>query len=229
MVERTGLSESQFPFVARLGDEAQRELVTLRSVNTAPGSRLLRRGDLASGVYLVLRGSLRVYYITAEGREATLYRVDAGGLCLLSLTSTIDRTPYPAWVDAGLQGGDYIRIPSEAVHRLLDTESAFRQFVLGVLSGRVFDLMCVLEEVGSNQIEQRVARYLLRRRDSDDCVCVSQAGIASELGSAREVVFRALRSLAARKLIQTGRLKIRILDSEALARAINTEAPALLP
>jgi CRP-like cAMP-binding protein len=48
-------------------------------------------------------------------------------------------------------------------------------------------------------------------------VRVSQAGIASELGTAREVVFRALRSLAARKLIATARLRIRIVDPQGLS------------
>jgi CRP/FNR family transcriptional regulator len=172
-----------------------------------------------NGAYLVVRGSLRVYYITPEGREATLYRVEAGGTCVLSLTSTIDRAPYPAWVDAGFEGGEYVRMPSDTLHRLLDSESAFRQFVLGVLAGRIFELMCALEELGSAQIEQRVARYLLKRREPDDCVRVSQVGIASELGTVREVVFRALRSLSERKLIQTGRMRIRVLDPHGLALA----------
>ena len=78
-----------------------------------------------------------------------------------------------------------------------------------------------LEELGSIQIEQRVARYLVKRhaQAGDGPVRVSQAGIASELGTAREVVFRALRSLAERGLIETGRMSIRVLDLEALTRA----------
>jgi len=88
-----------------------------------------------------------------------------------------------------------------------------------VLSGRVFELMCTLEELGSAQVEQRVARYLLRRRESDDCVRVSQVGIASDLGTAREVVFRALRSLTQRKLIRTGRMRIQIIDRAGLTLA----------
>jgi CRP/FNR family transcriptional regulator, anaerobic regulatory protein len=213
---RAGLTETQFPFLAQLSDNARRELATLAAARAIPGSRLLRRGERADGAFFVVGGSLRVYYITAEGREATLYRVEPGSTCVLSLTAAIDRTPFPAWVDAGPRGGEYIRMPSETLHRLVDSEGAFRQFVLGVLSGRVFELMCALEEIGSAQIEKRVARYLLKRREPDDCVRVSQVGIASELGSAREVVFRALRSLAERKLVQTGRMKIRITDRQGL-------------
>ena len=120
-------------------------------------------------------------------------------------------------------GGDYVRIPSATLRRLLDSESAFREHVLGVLSGRVFELMCALEEIGSSQIEQRLARFLLRRSEPDDCVRLTQVGIASELGTAREVVFRALRSLAERELVQTGRVRIRIIDRAGLTRAADAD------
>jgi CRP/FNR family transcriptional regulator len=220
---RVGLTERQFPFLGRLTDAARHDLCSLATARAAPGRRLLRRGESSDGAYLVVLGSLRVYYVTAAGRETTLYSVEAGGTCVLSLTSTFDRAPYLAWVDAGPRGGDYVRIPSATLHRLLDSESAFREYVLGVLSGRVFELMCALEEIGSAQIEQRVARLLLRRREPDDCIRLTQVGIASELGTAREVVFRALRSLAERDLVQTGRMRIRIIDRAGLTRAADAD------
>lgn len=89
-------------------------------------------------------------------------------------------------------------VPTRLVRRLLDAERAFREFVFGALSGRILDLMRTLEEVGSDQVQQRVARYLLRHQGPDASVRVSQARIAAEVGTAREVIFRALRSLSAR-------------------------------
>ena len=91
--------------------------------------------------------------------------------------------------------------------------------MLGALSARIFELMCTLEETGSVMVERRVARYLVRRREANGNVRVSQVGIASELGTAREVVYCALRALSARRLIETGRMRIRILDPRGLAAA----------
>jgi CRP/FNR family transcriptional regulator len=217
---RAGLKETQFPFLARLTTEGRKELGALATTRVRPATRLLRRGDPANGAYLVVAGVLRVYYITREGREATLYRVEPGGTCILALTATFDDAPYPAWVDAGPEGSELTRVPTALFHRLLDTETAFRAFVFGAMSGRIFELMGTLEETASVQMEQRVARYLLRRstRERDGHVRVTQVGIASELGTAREVVFRALRSLAQRDLIETGRRRIRVLDVEGLTR-----------
>jgi len=210
------LTAARFPFLARLSDKAQRELGALTATKVRAGKRLLERGDDADGAYLVVGGALRVYYITDEGREATLYRVEPGGTCVLSVSASLQEAPYPAWVEAGAHGGEMVRVSNNVFHRLLDEERAFRQFVFGVLSGRIFELMQTLEELGSITLEGRVARYLLRRQDADHAVRISQLGIASELGTAREVVFRALRSLVDQGLIETGRMRIQILDEKRL-------------
>lgn len=187
---RAKLTVANFPFLERLGAAAQRELGALTPTRVKAKQHLLRQGEAVTGLFLVTEGSLRVYYLTPEGREATLYRVEPGGTCILALSASLDEQPYPAWVDTGTEGCSYVRVPSVDARRLLDTEPAFRDFVFKVLSGRVFELMQTLEEAGSTHMEQRVARYLARSAATDGVVRATQAGIASELGTAREVVFR---------------------------------------
>jgi CRP/FNR family transcriptional regulator, anaerobic regulatory protein len=215
------LTAVRFPFLSELSAEGLQALAELPTTRVEPAQVLLQRGDPVDGAFLIVGGSLRAYYITSEGREATLYRVESGETCVLALTSAINRKPYPAWVDAGTQGGSLVRVPGAMFTRMLDDERAFRHFVFGALAGRVFELMQTLEETGSAQIEQRVARFLLRRMDSDGAVRATQSGIASELGTAREVVFRALRALSARNVVVTGRNRIQIIDARELARIAN--------
>jgi CRP/FNR family transcriptional regulator, anaerobic regulatory protein len=213
---RNGLSEASFPFFARLGVAARAELGALSSTRARPTQQLLRRGAPVRGVYLVVAGSLRVYYLNAEGREATLYRVEPGGTCILALTSAFSEEPYPAWVDAGNDGCSYIQISSAAARRLLSSEPAFRDYIFAALSGRIFELMQTLEEAGSTRVVQRLARYIVRRMDHDSVLRTTQAGIASELGTAREVVSRALRALSARGLVKTARGRLEVSDPKAL-------------
>lgn len=208
-----------FPFYANLTGAGRREFGTLTRTSVPPDKVLLRRGEEANGAYLVVQGALRVYYITDEGREATLYHVEPGGTCVLALSSTLSNEPYPAWVQSTQAGATFARIPSGMFHRFLEAQSAFRSFVFGAMAGRIFELMCTLEETATLQVEQRVARYLLRRRAQEGMceIKVTQARVASDLGTAREVVFRALRSLASRKLIATGRGHIRLLNEQGLS------------
>jgi CRP/FNR family transcriptional regulator len=216
MTARTELTADSFPFIRRVSEGARRELGALSPTRSHPRRHLLRPGDDAGGGYLVTHGALRVYYMTADGREATLYTVAPGGTCVLAAASAFADEPFPAWVQAGAKGATFVRVPSAAFRRLYNAEEGFREFIFGALAGRLFELMQALEEAGCARVEQRVARYLLREVGADGTVHVSQIGIASELGTAREVVFRALRSLVRRGLLRTQRRRIAIVDAVGL-------------
>lgn len=203
------------PFLGRLSPEGARVVQAL-AVKKVQGTRvLLRRGDPVDGAYFVVGGAFRVYYLTPEGREATLYRVEPGETCVLALTATFNQTAYPAWVESGPRGAAFLQLPGQALQRLYDTEPEFRRFIFHVLAGRIFDLMSTLEEVGSARVEQRLARLLLREA-RDGTVRTSQARLAAELGTAREVVSRAVRSLKATGVVGGRRLELRVLRPEAL-------------
>ncbi len=220
----TGLAGT-FPFHGQL-TEAGRQVLGAFPLCRVPGPRpLLARGDPAGGAYLVVGGALRVFYLTPEGREATLYRVEPGGTCILALTATMNEEPYPAWVESGPRGAAFVRIPDQAVRRLLDSEAAFRAFAFRALSGRVFELMRVLEEAGTARVEQRLARFLLGGCDERGAVAATQERIAAELGTAREVVFRSLRSLSTRGLVKTGRGRVVLVDPAGLEAVARTGGP----
>lgn len=209
---------SAFPFVAQLSADGRSDLGALTPARVSAPETLLRRGDRATGAILVTQGSLRVYYVTDQGREATLYRVEAGGTCVLALSATINDASFPAWADAGPRGATFVRVPPAQFHHLIEREPAFRQFVLSTLGGRIFDLMATLEEVGSVQLEQRMARHLLRWQDAAGVVTATQSAMAADLGTAREVVSRTLRGLERRRLVTTGRARVTIQDHPALER-----------
>jgi CRP/FNR family transcriptional regulator len=215
-----------FPFFDELSARGRDEFGALRPVRAKPRQELIRRGDATNGAYLVLKGALRVYYVTDEGREATLYRVTPGGACILALTATLLEQPYPAWVQAGAAGATVARVPNTAFERLMTNEPPFRSFVLDAMAGRIFELMRTLEEVTSSTVLRRVAAYLVRNAGDDGDVAVTQSRLADELGTAREVVFRALRALVARKLVTTRRGYVRVLDAAALARSAGDEFAA---
>jgi CRP/FNR family transcriptional regulator, anaerobic regulatory protein len=76
-----------------------RLLGATRQVTLPPYAKIIERGDEVAGVYLVEAGALRIYYISAEGREGTLYWVDPGQSCILALNCLFSRLAYPAWVE----------------------------------------------------------------------------------------------------------------------------------
>lgn len=200
-----------FPFLASLSAPARRTLTRLPVRSVGARTAVLRQGDQVEGVYLLTSGALRVYYVARDGRESTLYWVKPGQTCILALSATFKREPYPAWAETEAGPMSYVVVPESTFRQLLD-EPGFRDFTVGVLAGRVFELMRTLEELGTLHMEQRVASFVLQQADPTGVVRITQERLAAHLGTAREVVFRALRSLVARKAVTTGRSTVRILD-----------------
>lgn len=207
-----------FPFLAKASSATTESISRLPVRQVAPRCPVLHRGDRVDGVYLVVGGSLRVFYIAADGHEATLYRVRPGQTCILALTAAFGSEPYPAWVETEDEALHFVLVPQALFVQLYDAEPSFRSFVFEVLSGRVFELMSKLEELGSLRLEQRLAAFLLETADSSGEVVMSQARLAAHLGTAREVVFRALRVMSEAGLVVTSRGRVRLVDVPGLRR-----------
>lgn len=215
----------ELSFARGLSKTARRAVGSLPILPAKAKKQLLRRGDDCPGAVFVLAGNLRVYYLTRGGREATLYRVEPPDGCVLALTATFRSEPYPAWVQAGPNGARYVVMPRELFRSLFESEPAFRDYVFGALSARVFELMTSLEETASLEVEVRIARYLLRHAGHAGVTRQSQAAIANEVGSVREVVFRCLREWVKRGWVHNGRGFVQILDRSALWRLAFEKEP----
>jgi CRP/FNR family transcriptional regulator, anaerobic regulatory protein len=179
--------------------------------------QIIARGDEVAGAYLVASGVLRVYFVDAEGREGTLYWVEKGQSCILALNCMFSRLAYPAWVESeGLS--EVILIPAAAYRELFAAEPAVQDFTFEALSGRLFELMAMVEETASRGLEARVAMLLLRRAGAGGVLDLTHEQIASHLSTSREVVSRILRNLARAGLIESSHGRQVILDRGRLQR-----------
>lgn len=216
-----------FPALAALAGESRRLLdAAVRRIACAGGTPLVARGDLVAGAYLVTAGALRVYYVSAEGREGTLYWVEPGESCILAMNCMFSSLAYPAFVES--EGETAVTIvPGDVYRRLFAAEPAVQRFTFDVLSGRLFELMAMIEETSSQGLEARLAALLLRRAKGDGVVEITQERLACHLGTSREVVSRVLRGLAARRLVETRPGLVLLPDRGALAELAGLAADAL--
>ncbi len=86
---------------------------------------LVQQGDALSSVFLLQEGLLRVYTLNAEGREATLYLLRAGEVCLLSLNAAFSNGRYPAWVSVESKNASIALLPGKIL-RALFSDRRFR-------------------------------------------------------------------------------------------------------
>lgn len=203
-------------FIDHLSPMGQ-DLVAKRMVRKAFGKHdpVIGKGDRVSGVYFVLEGALRVYTLSPEGKEATLYRMDVGDTCVLALNSLFNDMLYPAWVEA-VEDTTIGIVPGDAYRELFTNESTVQDVTMRALSSAVFGLMSELEVRHAYALDQRLASFLLTRASSDDVVRNTQQEIASEIGTTREVVGRLMVQFSARGLVKSGRGRIHLLDKAGL-------------
>jgi len=207
-----------FPLLADL-TPASRELLaaSVKRIACDGGVPLVARGDHIAGAYLVEKGALRVYYVSAEGREGTLYWVEPGQTCILAINCMFSGLAYPAWVESDGET-EVSLVPGDVYRRLFATEPSVQRFTFDNLSGRLFELMQLIEETASQGLEARIAAFLLRRSKGEESVAITQEQIARHLATSREVVSRVLRALQARRLIETSQGHVTLLDPAGLQR-----------
>ena len=181
-----------------------------------PQDQIVCKGDRADGLILVSKGSLRVYNINPSGREYTLYWINPGQSCVIAMNCVYNNIECPVWVGTD-EPTRYTMVPASTYWTLFKQEPSLQSFTFQELSRRVHELTSVLSETISLGVEERLASLLVRKADNNGCVNMSQESIANHLGTAREVVSRAVRSLVSQQLILSKRGSIQILDFENLS------------
>lgn len=206
--------------------ETSRALLSrgLRYSHHARTTPVLRKGQKISGAYIVVSGQLRVYSMSPDGQEATLYLIKPGETCVLALNCIFNDLLYPAWVEAA--PATRVAVIPGAIYRVLfESEPAIRNMTIQAFSTIVFRLMSELEAVHSHKLEVRLANFLLLHASSSGQLRMTQQEIAAHLGSTREVIARVLGQLAAAGHLQTGRRLIAIKNPARLAEVVGKTPP----
>ena len=110
---------------------------------------------------LVLNGSIRVFKRSENGREISLYRVNADQMCLVTLGCLLGGNDYEA---VGVSETDVraIGIPQGLFIELMAEQPAFRDRIFLFFTERLAGLMNLVEEITFNKLDQRLADVLLK-------------------------------------------------------------------
>jgi CRP/FNR family transcriptional regulator len=209
----------QFPDLALL-PEADRAILTERSGSVAlpAGTVVFAPGKPAENFLLVRDGTVRVQQVSESGREIVLYRVSGGESCIMTTACLLSDDLYAA---EGVTETDVqaVAVPKSAFEEALARSPGFRRAVFSSYAQRMSDLMHVVEDVAFQRLDKRLAQCLLRRADATGVVSATHQELASELGSAREVIGRMLKELERRGWLTAVRGRITLTDRDALSRA----------
>ena len=203
------------PGLSTLDPDACQKLNQLNPADIPKGTILFRPGDAVKGYVIVLTGKIGVNLIGPTGRDILLYRVEPGQSCIQSTLGLMGGEDYSgeaiAETDASI-----VLLPRDLFLDLIDSSAAFRRLVFTAFAERMQSMMHLLERVAFQKVEARLASYLLEQSDDAGDLHITQADLATAIGSAREVISRRLDALETRGCISRERGRVTILNPEML-------------
>jgi CRP/FNR family transcriptional regulator len=211
----------RFPGLARL-EEGLRETIAARGriVHLPAGSRIFGPGQAPENFLLLLDGTIRVQQVSESGREIVLYRVTAGESCPLTTACLMNYEDYlaEAVAETDIRA---LAIPRATFDELIARSPEFRRFVFTAFSVRITDLFRVIDDVAFARLDIRLAERLIALAGKSGHITITQQQLASDLGTAREVVSRMLNEFQRRGWLAIGRGGLTIEDRDALAALAN--------
>ena len=175
-------------------------------------------GAECTGVILIEKGSLRVYMLSDEGTEITLYRLYAGDICMMSASCVLDSITFDVFVDAEEDSRCKV-VAGCAFAEVADRVPALKIFSQEMALSRFSEVMWVMQQIMFMSFDKRLAIFLLDEiaKSGSDEIKLTHEQIAKYMGSAREVVTRMLKYFASEGLITASRADgIKVIDKKRL-------------
>lgn len=201
------------PLFAGLSDSDIEALQGISRVREcARGELLFSDGERAEGFFVVLDGKVKVYKLSAEGKERILHIVHPGGT--FAEAAIFGNGLYPACAEP-LLPSRLLFLPKEGFLELLTANSRIAINMIAGLSRFLRQFAQQIEELTFKDVPARLARYLLdlsKGRQASVELPISKSQLASNLGTVSETFSRTLRRLIDDDLIRVSGKRVEILD-----------------
>jgi CRP-like cAMP-binding protein len=181
------------------------------------GEALFWQDEVCKGLYILERGHVKLFKISAQGREFIVNTLEEGGT--FSEVPVFDHGLNPVNA-AALEESLVWIIDPEILRSAMYKYPSMCQSVVLNLSQNLRKMIGLIEELSFLQVTHRMARLLCQmtpeQLSGESGTRLRRDQLAARLGTVREVAARALRELEHSGAIKVDRRGIRILDDEIL-------------
>lgn len=206
------------PFWEKLKEPEKQQIFDHTILNSYKNGQNIHGGhEDCTGVIAVKKGRLRVYLLSEDGKEITLFRLLDHDVCLLSASCIMRNISFDIYVDA--EGPTELFVLNAAVYDKIAKENpAVGSFMTEMISMRFSEAMWVMEQILFMKMDKRLAMFLLEEAnlESGDAITLTHEQIAGHMGSAREVISRMLKYFSNEGILSVSRKGIKILDRKKL-------------
>ncbi len=198
---------------ASMSDDILEELRAVAVVtDNYAGHILFLEGDPAAGLHIVLHGRVKISRFARSGREQVVTVIQAGHY--FNMVPVFDDRPCPANAQL-LDDSRLLFLQTDDLRAVMARHPALSLALLHDIASFTRMLVNLVDDLSLHSVQGRLARLLLQNSDAVTAP-LTQAEIAAQLGTVREMVGRSLRAFEALGLIRIDRGAVHILDSAGL-------------
>ena len=213
--------DALFPVLAQLPAHDRSILFSAGQIIEVPEEQMLmQQRQQCQFVPFVISGILRIYKLSPNGREMTLYRTVSGETCLASIACQLTGEEFPAMAQVE-EAAVLFMVPAAVYHEIFDKQLVWKDFLINSMYSHLVETMETLEAVAFDRTDNRLVQWLLEQTNyQNGTIRYTHEAIAVELGTAREVVSRLLGELKSQGAVQLGRGRIEVVDHALLQQLI---------
>lgn len=199
-------------------------LAQAQSSRLQEGEFAFRQGDIAERFFLLLHGQLKVMQTTPDGEQIVVRYVSPGEI--FGIAHAMGRPDYPATAIA-VKESLLLAWPSAVWGPLMQGNANLAANALQTVGRRLQDAHSRIKELSTEEVEQRVARALLRLVDQSGRATdggilidfpITRQDIAEMTGTTLHTVSRLMSAWKERGLVDSGRRRITVCDMNELVR-----------
>ncbi len=214
----------QIPLFSELTTEEIRKFVQISQLRRfSKKETIFLEGAPYLGFYIILKGAVRIFKITPDGRDITLQIVEPFNL--VAEIPLFDGKTYDSSCEA-IEESLLLFIPKEKFLNIFVKNPKISLKILQGFAKRLKQLTQQIETLTSKDVPQRLATYLTDeyakqcqdKSKNEIILNISRTTLASYLGTVIETLSRALRKLQDDGLIEVKGRKIKILNLEKLKK-----------
>ncbi|NLU51319.1 MAG: cyclic nucleotide-binding domain-containing protein [Clostridiaceae bacterium] len=138
---------SHLDFWDKLSESELDELLkNISKVSYKKGSNIHSRDNQCVGVLIIKSGGLRVYILSEDGREVTLFRLSSGDTCILSASCILNSITFEVHIDAEAETEAYL-INIRTFSKLCEQNVYVQNFAYKNAIERFSDVMWAMEQI----------------------------------------------------------------------------------
>lgn len=207
-----------FPFWSKLMEPEKELIKNAARIEEYNKGELIHRTDTGcKGIMAVLSGQMRIYILSEEGREVTLFRIPKNEVCVLSAACLLDSIAFDVLIEA-TEDTEVLVIPTCSLNQTMDLNPQVELYLYKTATENFSDVMWTMQQILFMRIDQRIAQFLWDEmvRKNSQTLHITHDEIAKHIGSAREVVTKVMKYLAKEEVVALTRGKIEILSKDKL-------------